>query len=136
MVLFAMGSMAAKTVVEYIKKKTGESVQVKTVGNNFSHALNCAAKFSIRHAAGGGPFDTIYSGFCLYSPLWEDVLETYVQAEGGKESLMRLEMPGSFEVFTEYDVSDYWESHVPLADFGKLVKEYFIDEIKQLIAHK
>lgn len=49
---------------------------------------------------------------------------------------MRLEMPGAFEVFTEFGASDYFEANVSLTDFGKLVKEYFIDEIKQLIAHK
>lgn len=49
---------------------------------------------------------------------------------------MRLEMPGAFEVFTEIGASDYFEANVSLTDFGKLVKEYFIDEIKQLIAHK
>lgn len=69
MVLFTMGSIAAKNVVEYIKGKTGKAVRVKTVGDNFSYVLDCTAKFSIRQAAGGGPFDAIYSGFAFYSPL-------------------------------------------------------------------
>jgi hypothetical protein len=69
MVLFTMGSIAAKNVVEYIKGKTGKNVRVKTIGDNFSYVLGCAAKFSIRRAAGGGPFDSIYSGFALYSPI-------------------------------------------------------------------
>jgi hypothetical protein len=69
MVLFTMGSIAAKNVAEYIKGKTGKAVRVKTIGDNFSYILGCAAKFSIRRAAGGGPFDSIYSGFALYSPI-------------------------------------------------------------------
>lgn len=136
MVLFAMGSMAVKNVVEYIKKKTGKTVRVKTIGNNFSYALDGAAKFSIVRATGGGAFSTMYSGFALYSPIWEDILEVCVHTEGGEESLMRLEMPGAFEVFTDMGSSDYLEDHVPLTDFGKLVKEHFIDKIKQLIANQ
>ena len=69
MVLFTMGSIAAKNVAEYIKGKTSKAVRVKTVGNNFSYVLDCVAKFSIRQAAGSGPFDSMYSGFALYSPL-------------------------------------------------------------------
>lgn len=69
MVLFTMGSIAAKNVAEYIKGKTGKTVRIKTVGDNFSYVLDCAAKFSIRQAAGGSPFDSIYSGFALYSPI-------------------------------------------------------------------
>ena len=136
MTLFAMGSYAVKKVVDYIRKTTGEQVKVKLTGSNFLYFLDYAVKFSIRHAASGGPFDIKYSGFGLYSPIWNDILDTCVYVEGGDERLMRLEMPVAFEVFTETGSLTYWESFVPLADLGKQVKEHFIAEIKQIVANK
>lgn len=136
MTLLAMGSYAAKKVVDYIHKTTGENVTVKLTGSNFLYILDDVIKFSIRHVAGGGPFDTIYSGFGLYSPIWKDILETCVYTEGGGESLMRLEMPVTFEVFNELGDSTYWGYYVPLTDLGNQVKEHFITKIKQIIASK
>jgi hypothetical protein len=136
MTLLAMGSFAAKKVVDYINKNSDIKVNVATSGSDFRFVLDSAAKFSIRRAAGGGPFDSMYSGFKLFSPIWDDILEACVHAEDGEESLMRLEMPGAFEVFTETRTSTYWEDYVPLTDLGKQVKEHFIDEIKQIIANK
>ena len=134
MTTLAMGSLAAKKVVDYIHKNTDIKVNVKLMGSNFLYVLDSAAKFSVRRAAGGGPLDTMYSGFGLYSPIWDDILDSYIH--GGEESLMRLEMPGAFEVFTETGSSTYWEDYVALNDLGKQVKEHFIDEIKQVIANK
>ena len=134
MTLLAMGSFAVKKVVDYIHKNTDIKVNVKLIGSNFLYVLDEAAKFSVRRAAGGGPFDTMYSGFGLYSPLWDDILETCVHAEGGEETLMRLEMPVAFEVFTETRSSTYWADYISPADLGSVVKEHFIDEIKQIIS--
>jgi hypothetical protein len=136
MTLLAMGSFAAKKVVDYINKNSDIKVNVATSGSDFRFVLDSAAKFSIRRAAGGGPFDTMYSGFGLYSPLWDDILETCVHAEGGEETLMRLEMPVAFEVFTETRTPTYWADYISPADLGSVVKEHFIDEIKQIIANK
>lgn len=134
MTLLAMGSLGAKKAVEYIHKNTGEDVNVKIVGSNFLYVLDSAAKFSIRKASGGGPFNSMYSGFGLYGPIWDDILDSYIH--GGEESLMRLEMPGAFEVFTETGSSTYWGDYIPLTDFGGCVKEHFINEIKLVIANK
>ena len=76
----------------------------------------------------------MYSGFKLFNPIWDDILEACAHAEGGEESLMRLEMPGAVEVFNETRASTYWADYVPLAEMGKHVKEHFIDEIKQIIS--
>ena len=134
MTLLAMGSFAAKKIVDYIHKNTDIKVNVKLTGSNFIYVLDDAAGFSIRRAAGGGPFDTMYSGFKLFNPIWDDILEACAHAEGGEESLMRLEMPGAVEVFNETRASTYWADYVPLAEMGKHVKEHFIDEIKQIIS--
>ncbi len=134
MTLLAMGSIAAKKVVDYIHKTTSEKVNVKIIGSNFLYVLDSAAKFSIRKANGGGPFDSMYSGFGFYGPIWDDILDTCIQ--GGEDSLMRLEMLGAFEVFTETGSSTYWGDYIPLTDLGGCVKKYFIDEIKQVIANK
>lgn len=136
MTLLAMGSYAAKKIVDYIRKTTGEQVRVKLMGSNFCYVLDDAVKFSIRHAAGGGPIDITYSGFGLYSPLWDDILDHLKYADDGGESLMRLEMPVSFEVFSELNASTYWATYVPITDLSKEVKEEFIVKIKQIIAKK
>lgn len=131
-----MGSYAVRKVVDYIHKNTDVNVKVKLMGSNFCYVLDDAAKFSVRHAAGGGPFDSVYSGFGLYSPIWDDILETCAHAEGGEETLMRLEIPVAFEVFNELGDSTYWENYVPIAGLAKQVKEHFIDKIKQIITSK
>ena len=69
MTILAMGSFAAKKVVDYINKHTGNKVSVATSGSDFRFVLGNPAKFSIRNVVGGGPFDVEYSGFKLYSPI-------------------------------------------------------------------
>lgn len=136
MTLLAMGSYAAKKVVDYIRKTTGEQVKVKLMGSNFLYVLDDAVKFSIRHAAGGGPFNINYSGFGLYGPLWDDILDACIHAEDGEETLMRLEMPVAFEVFNELGDSTYWADYIPLTELGEQVKKHFIAKIKQIIVNK
>lgn len=132
----AMGSIASKKVVEYIHKTTDVKVNVKVMRSDFRYILGNPIKFSIRNAAGGGPFDVKYSGFGLYGPTWNDILEICEHNKDGKEFLMSLKMPGVFEVFTETGASSYWEDSVRTTDLGWHVKEYFIDKIKEIIANR
>ena len=136
MTLFAMGSFAAKKVVDYINKNSDIKVNVATSGSDFRFVLGNPAKFSIRNAAGGGPLDVEYSGFKLYSPIWEDILDCLEYNEDGEETLMKLEMTIAAEITSEAGAGTYCEDYVHLTDLGKLIKEHFIDKIKQIIASK